>query len=59
MECFTDDFSQFCSTFSNFFPMILSQKVVWQLVRRLVYSPFANNNLVPFHLWWTEIVLKC
>ena len=24
-----------------------------------VHSPFDDNNLVPFHLWWTDIMLKC
>ena len=31
---------------------------VWQLVRQLVYSPFGDNDLVPFHFWWREIVPK-
>ena len=30
-----------------------------QLVKQLVYWPFGDNNLFPFHLWWTEIVIKC
>ena len=36
----------------------LKSKVVKQLVRQLVYSLFGDNNLVPFHLWWRETVLK-
>ena len=28
-------------------------------MRQLVYSLFDGNNLVLFHLWWMEIVLKC
>lgn len=30
-----------------------------QFVKQLVYWPFGDNNLCPFHLRWTEIVLKC
>ena len=25
---------------------------------QFVHSPSGDDNLVPFHLWWTEIVLK-
>ena len=32
--------------------------VVRQLVKQLVHSLFGDNNLVPFHFWWKEIVLK-
>ena len=24
----------------------------------LIYSSFGDSNLVPFHLWWMEVVLK-
>ena len=34
-------------------------KVVWQLVRQFIHSPFGDNNLVSSHFWWTEIALKC
>ena len=39
------------------FPKILIY-VVWQLVRQLLYSPFGDNNLVLFHLWWTNVLFK-
>ena len=35
-----------------------SSIVVLLLFRQLVLSLSDDNNLVPFHLWWTEIVLK-
>ena len=28
-------------------------------MRQLVYLAFGDSNLLSFHLWWTEIVLKC
>ena len=28
-------------------------------MRQLVNSLCDDNNLVPFHLWWIEVVLKC
>ena len=40
--------------FRNF----LRSWAVWQFVWKLVYSP-CGDNLVSFHLWWTEIELKC
>ena len=32
--------------------------MVWKIMRQLVYSLSRNENLVPFHLWWRETVLK-
>ena len=28
-------------------------------MKQFVYSPFCDNNLVPFHQWESEIVLNC
>ena len=33
--------------------------VVRQLLKQLIYSHFGDNNLVPFHFWPAEIMLKC
>ena len=40
------------------FPNFLRSKVVRQLVRQLVHSLSDDNNLVPFDLWWRQILLK-
>ena len=32
--------------------------VIQQFTRQLIHSPFGDNNLVPFPLWWTKIVLN-
>ena len=67
MECLTVDVSQLSYTTVKFTflvagwelkissrHMILNLKLLGQLI----YSPFGNNNLVPFHLWCSKIVLK-
>ena len=36
----------------------IQAKFVRRLVRQLVHSLFGDNDLVPFHIWWKEIVLK-
>ena len=36
----------------------LEQLVIQQLVRQLLHSPCGDNNLVPFHLWWSQIALE-
>ena len=43
------------------FPNFLDSKsyVVQQLLKQLMYSRFGDNNLVPFHFWPAEIMLKC
>ena len=33
-------------------------KVVWQLMRQLVYSIFISNNRASAHLWWKENLVK-
>ena len=42
------------------FPSFLKSWVLScrQLMRQQVHSLSTNNNLVPFHLWWREILLK-
>ena len=42
--------------FSWFFKIL--SLVVRQLVRQLVHAFSGDNNLVSFHMWWKEIVLK-
>ena len=40
------------------FPNFLRSYVVRQLVRQLVHWLSGYNNLVPFHLWWRQSLLK-
>ena len=40
------------------FPNFLRSSVIWQLMRQLVHSLSGDNNWVPFHLWWKQILLK-
>ena len=52
--------SGFLLKYPNFFSFFFScvgtkpphRQIVWLLVRQHVNSLSANNNLVPFHLWW-------
>ena len=30
-----------------------------QLTRQVIHSFSGDTNLIPFHLWWREFVLKC
>ena len=41
----------------NFFGSLVFL-VILQLMMYFINSPFPYDNLVPFHLFWTEIVLK-
>ena len=71
MERFADDFPQFCSaTFKIFllsgllstFSSISSvpgSSLKFANFLSLKPLPFGNNNLLLFHLWWMEFVLKC
>ena len=45
---------------SEIFLKVTSPKstVVWQSSQQLVNSSFGKSNLVPFHFWWREFVLK-
>ena len=48
------DFLKIC-----LFPKIIPKsKAVRQLVMQLLYSPFCDNYLISFPLWWTKIMLK-
>ena len=72
MECFTADFLQFLNKkhqnlaygwtagYSPSSPSIsgIFLKIPRQLVRQLVHSLSGDNNLVPLHLWWRQILLK-